>query len=110
MDILLWIAIIVLILLPLSMDPAIRIKMRQVLHGDHPESRGAEWIAYARRRQEDYYIWFLAGSEEGGGFYWVADESQANRYPTGDDALKALNKCEFARDAFKHGAKMADAR
>jgi hypothetical protein len=38
MDILLWIAIIVLILLPPSLDPAIRIKMRQVLRGDHYES------------------------------------------------------------------------
>lgn len=38
LDIILWIAIIVLILLPPSLDPAIRIKMRQVMRGDHPES------------------------------------------------------------------------
>ena len=38
MDILLWIAIIVLILLPPSFDPAIRTKMRQVIRGEHYES------------------------------------------------------------------------
>lgn len=38
LDIILWIAIIVLILLPPSLDPAIRIKMRQVMRGEHPES------------------------------------------------------------------------
>lgn len=36
-DMILWIAIIVLILLPPSLDPAIRIKMRQIMNGDHPE-------------------------------------------------------------------------
>ena len=39
MDILLWIAIIVLILLPPSYDPAIIIKDRQVRAGTHPESK-----------------------------------------------------------------------
>lgn len=39
-DSILWIAIIVLILLPPSLDPAIRIKMRQVLRGEHYESPG----------------------------------------------------------------------
>lgn len=38
MDAILWIVIIVLILLPPSLDPAIRIKMRQVLRGEHYES------------------------------------------------------------------------
>ena len=37
-DWLLWIAIIVLILLPPSLDPAIRIKMGQVIRGEHYES------------------------------------------------------------------------
>lgn len=37
-DTILWIAIIVLILLPPSLDPAIRIKMRQIMNGTHPES------------------------------------------------------------------------
>lgn len=36
--IILWIAVVFLLLLPPSLDPAIRIKVRQVLRGEHPES------------------------------------------------------------------------
>lgn len=79
-DVLLWTTIIVLILLPPSLDPAIRIKMRQVMRGTHPESKGAEWIVWVRQRDNDGRLYMTLKG-------WSTTRKDAIRFSSGEAAV-----------------------
>jgi hypothetical protein len=83
MDWLLWIAIIVLILLPPSFDPAIRIKMRQVMRGDHPESRDTEWIVWCRFPDHKGLFYMTIKG-------WSRNRDKAARFNTAQIAAETL--------------------
>lgn len=86
MDILLWIAIFVLILLPPSFDPAIRIKMRQVLRGDHCESfdepvyRFVSWYQEPKSGRVIYLR--RASTDPDDGYIYVSDKENATHFET----------------------------
>lgn len=94
-DSILWIAIAILLLLPPSLDPAIRIKMRQMLRGDHPESRGAEWIIWYDRdgKPRQYF------AVDRDGRFWTTKRSIAARFNTADVAIQTI--ANFERDSVK---------
>lgn len=88
MDILLWIAIIVLILLPPSLDPAIRWKMRQIMNGTHPESKDAEWIVWCRYPGHQGRLYLCLGEH---GLHWTKQRSKAVRFNTAETAAQQLS-------------------
>lgn len=85
-DMILWIAIIVLILLPPSLDPAIRIKMRQIMKGTHPESRGAEWVVSCRYPNGRRFYLCLDSEGE----CWTRHRSLAARFSSSETAERQV--------------------
>lgn len=93
MDILLWLAIIVLILLPPSFDPAIRIKMRQVMNDTHPESRNAEWLAWYKEPlalRHNYWLAKETGDDDPYGWYYTKRREEAYRFSSAQAAKDRL--------------------
>lgn len=97
MDILLWIAIIVLILLPPSFDPAIRIKMRQMFNGTHPEAQGAEWIVWRDPKNTGSRLYLVVNSN---GHHWTANREDAARFNTAKVACDTIRHLD-ERDSVK---------
>lgn len=84
--------VVFMLLLPPILDPAIRIKTRQIVNGTHPESRGAQWLAWYKEPLSLRHNWLAkeTGDDDPYGWYYTKRREEAYRFSSAQAAKDRL--------------------